>query len=113
MMWTRAGVFAIAAALTSIFFIDFCALVFQCGCRSLWAGADAHCNIHHAGVRHCPWCELGGRAFWAVIVAGQAVVAFAIKARTAVRAVLTLATFPILGGLLAAAAGLATGYWAR
>ena len=38
-----------AAAFTSVFFIDFCNLVYQCGCRSLWAGADAACNIHTHG----------------------------------------------------------------
>jgi hypothetical protein len=114
-MRARAWVFAVAAIVTSIFFIDFCALVYQCGCRSLWAGADAQCNIHHAGVRHCPWCAIGlagSVGIWAVIVAAQAGVAFWERNVPLIaRAVLALATFPVVGGLLALATGVAMGYW--
>ena len=55
------GIFLIAAAVTSIFFINFCATVFQCGCQSLWGAAAKMCNIHHArmhGGKGCPWCTL-------------------------------------------------------
>src|SRR5689334_23924999 len=38
--------FGVAAAITSVFFINFCATVFQCGCAALWSGGDAHCNVH-------------------------------------------------------------------
>ena len=55
----RLGPFAISFAVTSTFFINLCAFIFRCGCRSLWAGADASCNVHAAASRHCPWCSHG------------------------------------------------------
>ena len=51
--------FAISFAVTCAFVINFCAWMFQCGCRALWAGADAACNIHVLHSRHCPWCSHG------------------------------------------------------
>ena len=60
--WPNALVFVAAAAVTSVFFINLCAAIFGCGCVSLWSGADAHCNIHLAGSRHCPWCLHGQTA---------------------------------------------------
>jgi hypothetical protein len=107
--------FAAAATVTSVFFIDFCAAVFRCGCASLWRGADAHCNVHAAFGRHCPWCAHGLAASiipWALIVAAQASVAFLPRPmHGGVRLALSLALFPIAGGIVAAAYGLATGYW--
>jgi hypothetical protein len=115
MMRARAVVFALSAIVTSVFFIDFCGLVFQCGCRSLWAGADAQCNIHHAGVRHCPWCAIGlagSVGIWTAIVAAQAAVVFWVRnVPLIVSTVLAFLTFPVAAGLLAIATGLATGYW--
>ena len=40
--------FGIAVLFMAVFFVDFCALVFQCGCRSLWNGISTYCNIHAA-----------------------------------------------------------------
>jgi hypothetical protein len=104
-----------AAAITGAFFINFCATVFQCGCASLWNGADIHCNIHIAGARHCPWCSQGLVASvipYAVIVAVQAAISFSRYPMPAgVRLASALAAFPLAGGLIALAAGLWTRYW--
>jgi hypothetical protein len=107
--------FAAAATVTSVFFINFCAAVFRCGCASLWRGADAHCNIHTAVGRHCPWCAHGLAASiipWGLIVAAQAAVSFWSRPMpTVVRLASAVAAFPIVGGIAALAYGLATGYW--
>jgi hypothetical protein len=103
-----------AAALTSLLFIDFCNLVYSCGCRSLWAGADAMCNIHTANVRHCPWCTIGlsgSVSVWLAIVAAQSAVAIRMGGRWMMRTLVTFGTFPVLGGVIALAMGLAQGYW--
>ena len=107
--------FAGAAAFTSLFVVDFCAAIFGCGCLPLWSGADAHCNIHQAGTRHCPWCAQGLAASavpWALIVAVQAAISFWPRPiPAAVRAVSALAAFPVAGGVLALAYGIAAEYW--
>ena len=48
--------------------MNVCALLFQCGCRSWFTGAAAHCNIHQAGVKHCPWCTLDPSIFWSLFI---------------------------------------------
>ena len=107
--------FVAAATVTSVFFLNFCAAIFGCGCVSLWSGADAHCNIHIAGSRHCPWCAHGLAASmipWALIVAAQAGVSFSPRPMpTAVRLASAVATFPVAGAVIAVAYGLASGYW--
>lgn len=109
-------IFLLAATVASVFFIDFCNLMYACGCRSLWAGADTHCNIHHATGRRCPWCAIGlvgGVAVWGAIVGSQAAVVWAWRGEGAItRLVLALAAFPVTGGALALALGWARGYWA-
>lgn len=103
-----------AVALTSVLFIDFCNLMYGCGCRSLWAGADALCNIHHQGVRHCPWCTIGlagGGAVWLAIVGTQSLLALRTPGGWIQRSMLTLGAFPLVGGVLAVAIGMAQGYW--
>jgi hypothetical protein len=113
--WTGALIFAAAAAVTSIFFIDFCDAVFRCGCASLWNGVDAHCNIHLAGSRHCPWCAHGMIAStlpWALIVAAQAAISFWPRTMHAVaRLASAVLAFPLVGALIALAYGISTGYW--
>ena len=108
-------IFVICAAITSLLFIDFCDLIYQCGCESLWAGAADHCNIHDPDSRHCPWCSIGtggAIAVWGTIVAAQAGVVFAWRGLApASRAALALAAFPVTGGILAVIIGLAKGYW--
>jgi len=114
-VYERGISFGAAAAITSVFFINFCATVFQCGCAGLWSAADAHCNIHTAGVPHCPWCAQGRVASvlpYAVILAVQAAISFSrYRMPAGVRLVSSVAAFPLAGGLLAVAAGLWTGYW--
>lgn len=50
--------FSALAAITYVFYINLCQLVFQCGCGWLWTTAATHCNIHQKGVKHCPVCLL-------------------------------------------------------
>ena len=113
-LFPRLAVFAAAATAASLFFIDFCNLVFQCGCRSLWAGAADHCNIHMAGAPHCPWCSsavLGDTAFAAILVA-QAVVAFWPGSWSwMMRLLAAIAAFPIVGAVAAVISGWMSGYW--
>jgi hypothetical protein len=113
----KPAIFVAAATVTSLLFINFCNLVYQCGCESLWAGAADYCNIHDAESRHCPWCSIGwagGAAVWATIVAAQAVVTFGWRSVPLVpRGLMALAAFPVTGGILALAIGWAKGYWAR
>ena len=108
-------IFAVAAAVTSVLFINFCATVFRCGCVSLWSGADAHCNIHMAGARHCPWCEYGLVASaipWALIVAVQAAISFWPRPmRMGLRLASVMAAFPAAGAVIAAVYGISAGYW--
>jgi hypothetical protein len=112
---TGALIFAAAALVTSVFFIDFCAAVFRCGCVSLWSGADAHCNIHMAGGRHCPWCEHGLVASaipWALIVAVQAGVSFWPRPMSSgLRLASAVVAFPAAGAVIAVAYGISAGYW--
>src|SRR4051812_19218336 len=76
----KIAVFFISAAVTCTFIINFCALIYNCGCHSFWADAADHCNIHMADMHHCPWCSIGTEGFAAVvagIVALQATISFA------------------------------------
>ena len=113
--WPNALVFSAGAAVASLFFINFCAAIFGCGCVSLWSGADAHCNIHLALSRHCPWCMHGRVASaipWALIVAAQATISFWPRPMHAgVRLVSAVAAFPAAGALIGVAYGLSAGYW--
>lgn len=108
------SVFVGAAGTATAFYIDFCNLAFQCGCRSLWNGAADFCNIHHAGVRHCPWCSTG---YWGLlpllsIVLLQGAVAFWPRPLPfVIRLTLAFALFPVVGGLLALVFGGVSGYW--
>lgn len=113
MRWAARGLtFFAGATLTYAGFLDFCNLVYQCGCRSAWAGADAACNVHRAGVRHCPWC-VHPEAYHLVLAVAMAVQLGLNLApwRWPIRLLATLAAFPFAGGLLAAAYGLLDGYW--
>lgn len=66
--WTAAG----AALLTTLTAHPLCALVFDCGCRWFFAGAEAHCNIQVPGPPDCPVCTdlaVGGAFALAVLLA--------------------------------------------
>lgn len=114
-MFGRALIFLTAAVVTSIFFINLCATIFQCGCQSVWGDADRFCNIHNAHGRHCPWCSFGnvGHAFvYGSMLLAQAVASFGPWFRSPLlRLAVALASFPIAGLALALLLGLATQYW--
>ena len=111
--WNRLLPFGVSFAVTSAFFINMCAWLFACGCRSLWAGADATCNIHTAGP-HCPVCShgvAGYAAMMAVLCPPQFFASIWSSRSLPVRTILCLAIFPVVfvgAGLLF---GLLDGYW--
>ena len=114
----RISPFLISFAVTSVFFLNFCNWIFGCGCRALWAGADALCNIHAQHGRHCPWCSHGyaGYAIEMTLITGpQLAVALATSnsprwgwlQRTAV----CVALFPAAGAATALLLGWIDKYW--
>lgn len=75
MYWRSLIAFGASASVAYATLLNLCALLFQCGCRSWFTGAAAHCNIHLAHAKHCPWCTLAPTYFWSlfgVFVAAQA-----------------------------------------
>jgi len=107
--------FWIAFAVTSVFFVDWCGVVFQCGCRSLWNGIATYCNIHEASGPHCPWCEHalagGAVAFAAALVAQWAFVYRTSTSNFMKRLVLALAAFPLASGVVALVQRFVWDYW--
>ncbi len=98
-----------------LFFIQFCDLLFDCGCRALWAGAASHCNIHNPGPPHCPWClQEGSFGWWSfvAVITSQAAIVLWPGALGPGRVISALLAFPVVGGLAGGAIGVATGYWA-
>jgi len=105
-------IFILSATVTSVFFINFCAFVFQCGCHSLWAGAAAMCNIHREGVHHCPWCAHNPAFAYAAMIVPQALISFwPARCSWKTRLVGALAAFPVFGGIAAIIYGTSSGYW--
>lgn len=109
--------FAVSATVTSVFFIQFCATVFQCGCQPLWDGAARLCNIHLTHSRHCPWCASGVTGYAVVyggMLACQAAAAF-VPLRWGwgwlARLAASLAAFPVSGVILALLFGWRAEYW--
>jgi len=113
-MKTRAAIGFAGFAVTSLFFIDLCNFIFACGCQSLWAGADALCNVHHAGGMHCPACshgKLGYAAIFGSIIAAQLATTFLMKKGLwLVRLGVVLLLFPLIGTAAMTVAGLLDGY---
>ncbi|MCX6596771.1 MAG: hypothetical protein NTV70_10430 [Acidobacteria bacterium] len=104
---------AIPIGLNAAFIINLCDLVYRCGCRSWWAGAEAMCNIHQHGVRHCPFCS-HGIALPAGVFAGVAAVQLWLSFRPwppVVRFGAAVAAFPLVGGASLLVLGLFDGYW--
>lgn len=107
--------FAVAFVLSGVLFVNWCAVVFQCGCRSLWNGISVACNIHASQGPHCPWCEHplagGGVAFFAMLAA-QYVVVYRIDVGGFWRKLgLAMVVFPVVTGVVGLFQGLAWGYW--
>lgn len=105
----------VAFLITSVLFINFCNLVYGCGCESLWAGAATHCNIHAKHGKHCPWCSHGeagyGMIFSAVLLPEFGVAYLARRRRFWPQLGMTVASFPLSGGIVALIIGLMDGYW--
>lgn len=113
-MIRSAIVLLVAATVTSTSFIKVCDWVFRCGCDWLWAAADAHCNIHVAGGKHCPFCSFGYFGYagiFGTIVAVQAVFAFLPNWSAKSRLAAAVASYPVTFGILALVLGKYTGYW--
>ena len=112
---SRIAIAVAGCIVTTAFFIDFCNLVYRCGCRSLWNGAAVACNIHSNATHHCPWCSIGTAgafAVWLTVVVFQCLIAFRWTGLPVFpRLLLTLAAFPVIGGLLALGLGLSLDYW--
>jgi hypothetical protein len=115
-LWpARILVFCASAALTCIFIIDFCALMFQCGCQSWWAGAAEVCNVHMEDVHHCPWCAIGDLGFAGIVVAivgVQALLSFSpFRWNWPKRLIVSMVAFPAMGTALGVALGMWKSYW--
>ena len=104
-----------AGGTTCLFFINFCNWVFRCGCQSLWAGADAHCNIHAAAGHHCPFCHHGAATsavMLFLILIPQALLSWwPARWDWRIRLILALLVFPVAGGIAAGVLGWFDGYW--
>jgi len=102
------GVFLLLGTITWVFYLDLCNLYFQCGCRSLWAGAAEHCNIHQKGMKHCPICELPTHEYLALIALILSTQGHFVRREKWLWAILA---FPVIAGLEALALGWYRGYW--
>jgi hypothetical protein len=105
----------LAVAFTCLFFIDLCNLIYQCRCDHLWAAQAAHCNIHGAHGRRCPWCQMPLESVGLVIlgiVTPQALLAFRPAAWPWWKRLLaSLAAFPVIGTAHGLLIGWLYGYW--
>jgi hypothetical protein len=112
--FVRISPFLISFAVTCTFFINFCSWIFQCGCRSLWAGAEMACNIHALHGRHCPWCS-HGYAGDAVVMIGmcapQLAVAMFTRWSWTARTLAAIGMFPAMGSVIALIFGRIDSYW--
>jgi hypothetical protein len=71
--WRRRIVlWLVTSALVAVTAHRICALVFDCGCRWAFAGAEAHCDITVPGPPDCPVCAdmLVGAAFASTLMLG-------------------------------------------
>jgi len=104
----KLAAFAVLAAATWVFYIDLCGLYFQCGCRSLWAGGAAQCNIHQAHLKHCPVCMLPTYGYHSLVATILIAQGWLIRRESWLWAVFS---FPILAGAQALVLGWYRGYW--
>jgi hypothetical protein len=108
------SIFVVAATVTSLFYVDLCNLVFRCGCRSLWAGAMDHCNIHMEKSRHCPLCEqawLGGTMLALVLSTQFLASRWPSRRNWRFRFLTALLLFPAVFVPVALFSGWLIGYW--
>lgn len=106
--------FALSFSVTCTFFINACAWIFACGCRSLWAGGDALCNVHLAHSRHCPFCSHGTVGYAAIMLAvclPQLAASTWAPWTRGVRIAVCLALFPLAMGATGFLLGWLHGYW--
>lgn len=106
--------FGVSFTVTCLFFINICDVIFGCGCRSLWSGADALCNVHLAGSRHCPFCSrgvVGYAAIMTLVSAPQFAVSMRSRWSLPARIVLCLLLFPAAMLAVGLAAGAYDRYW--
>lgn len=109
----KALIFAAGVGFTAAFIINWCDLIYRCGCTFQWAGGADHCNIHNPSPPHCPWCSEGG---WGAMAYGfilfvQGVVAFAPGRAGWKRIVGVFVASPLAAALAGLVIGLWTGYW--
>ena len=113
----RAGIiiFVLSVVLTCAFIIDFCAVVYGCGCQSWWKASADHCNIHNPTGKHCPWCTHGGSGF---VVGALGIFGaqgwFCFAKRTwnwPKRLLASVLSFPVVGTVAAIIVGMWQGYW--
>lgn len=103
-----------AVGISYIFFIHLCDLLFDCGCRALWAGAATHCNIHAVAPPHCPWCVRSSVYGWlslGLIATAQIGLAFRPGPLGKGRIAAVLLAFPTVGVVAGLVTGLVSGYW--
>lgn len=118
MPWTRLAIkvliLTVGIAFTAVFSINWCHMIYQCGCTFYWAGGAAQCNIHHATGPHCPWCSdatYGGIAFAFTLVV-QTFVAFWPGTVYWRNLLLTLLASPLAAAVAGVGIGIHAGYWA-
>ncbi len=103
-----------AVGISYLFFIQLCDLLFDCGCRALWAGAAEHCNVHASEPPHCPWCIRSSSYGWlslGLIVTAQTSLALWPGRIGKGRIAALFLAFPAVGVVAGLVTGLATGYW--
>jgi hypothetical protein len=106
--------FGVSFVVTCLFFINVCNWLFDCGCHSLWAGADAMCNVHLANAKHCPICSRGIPGYaWvmAAVTLPQLAASVWLGATRLTRTIVCLLLFPAGMAAVGALLGLYDGYW--
>ena len=116
-MTLRWAIFAATAGVAAFFAIDFCNLIYRCGCQGVFGAGALHCNIHDAhAMKHCPWCTHGGVGFVAgmlPVFVTQGWLAFTKRPLAPLKRLLGgWIAFPVLGGIGALLVGIAQKYWA-
>ena len=47
----------VSVVLSFVFLTPACGLLFRCGCKTLWEGAEKLCSINVGPPPPCPWCD--------------------------------------------------------